>query len=189
MAYPLSLSGVLPKSRVSRSAAWPGALFRSGRPEQSRQPRADTKTSEPQNEITTGSALQHTACKLGQSLPYRGRRNLMPGSYSTDLRERVLVAVEAGEPADVVAEAFMIGRSSVYRWIAAARDEGRRAAKPIGGGPKPIIRDEIEATLCRLLEENNHLTLVECRDRLAEATDVRVNPWTIGRALRRLDWT
>jgi hypothetical protein len=30
---------------------------------------------------------------------------------------------------------------------------------------------------------------VECRDRLAEATDVRVNPWTVGRALRRLDWT
>jgi transposase len=40
----------------------------------------------------------------------------MPGSYSTDLRERVLVAVEAGEPADVVAERFLVGRSSVYRW-------------------------------------------------------------------------
>jgi transposase len=40
-----------------------------------------------------------------------------------------------------------------------------------------------------LLKENNHLTLVECRDRLAEETGVRVDPWTIGRALRRLDWT
>ena len=105
----------------------------------------------------------------------------MPGSYSTDLRERVLVAVEAGEPAEALV--------AQHRWIAAARDEGRRAAKPIGGGPKPIIRDEIEATLCRLLKENNHLTLVECRDRLAEETGVRVNRWTIGRALRRLDWT
>lgn len=113
----------------------------------------------------------------------------MPGSYSTDLRERVLVAVEAGEPADVVAEAFMIGRSSVYRWIAAARDEGRRVAKPMGRGPEPIIRDALEATLCRLLEADNHLTLAECRDRLAAETGVRVNPWTIGRALRRLDWT
>ena len=113
----------------------------------------------------------------------------MPGAYSTDLRERVLVAVEAGEPADVVAEAFMIGRSSVYRWIAAARDEGRRVAKPMGRGPEPIIRDETAATLCRLLEADNHLTLAECRDRLAEETGVRVNPWTIGRALRRLDWT
>jgi transposase len=113
----------------------------------------------------------------------------LPESYSTDLRERVLVAVEAGEPADVVAEAFMVGRSSVYRWMAAARDEGRRAAKRLGGGPKPIIRDETEAALCRLLEANNHLTLVECRDQLAAETGVRVNPWTIGRALRRLDWT
>ena len=91
----------------------------------------------------------------------------MPGSYSTDLRERVLVAVEAGEPADVVADAFMVGRSSVYRWMAAARDEGRRVPKRLGGGPKPIIRDETEAALCRLLEANNHLTLVEWRDQLA----------------------
>jgi transposase len=113
----------------------------------------------------------------------------LPGSYSTDLRERVLVAVEAGEPADVVAERFLVGRSSVYRWLAPPRDEGRRAPKPIGGGPKPIIRDEIEAVLRRLLDETNHLTLAECRDRLAAETGVRVNPWTIGRALRRLDWT
>ena len=113
----------------------------------------------------------------------------MPGAYSTDLRERVLVAVEAGEPADVVAEAFMIGRASAYCWVAAARDEGRRAPKAMGGGPKPIIRDEIEVALRRLLATNNHLTLAECRDRLAEETGVRVDPWTVGRALRRLDWT
>ena len=113
----------------------------------------------------------------------------MPGSYSTDLRERVLVAVEAGEPADAVAEEFLVGRSSVYRWVTAARDEGRRVAKPMGRGPKPTIRDETEVALRRLLEADNHLTLAECRDRLAEETGVRVNSWTIGRALRRLDWT
>ena len=66
----------------------------------------------------------------------------MPGAYSTDLRERVLVAIEAGEPADAVADEFMVGRSSVYRWMAAARDEGRREPKPMGRGPKPIIRTE-----------------------------------------------
>jgi transposase len=101
----------------------------------------------------------------------------------------MLVAVEAGEPADAVAEAFIVGRSAVYRWITAACDEGRRTAKPMGGGPRPIIRDETEAALCRLREETNHLRLVDCRDHLAEETGVPVNPWTIGRALRRLDWT
>src|SRR4051795_5728797 len=60
----------------------------------------------------------------------------MPGAYSTDLRERVLVAVEAGEPAEVVAEAFMIGRSAVYRWLAAGRDQRRGGAQPMGGGPR-----------------------------------------------------
>ena len=113
----------------------------------------------------------------------------MPGAYSTDLRERVLVAVEAGEPADVVAEAFMVGRSSVYRWLAAAREEGRRVAKPTGRGPEPIIRDETEVALRRLVEADNHLSLAECRDRLAAETGVRVDPWTVGRALRRLAWT
>ena len=51
------------------------------------------------------------------------------------------------------------------------------------------LEDETEAALRRRLDESNHLTLVECRDRLAAATGVRVDPWTIGRALRRLDWT
>lgn len=113
----------------------------------------------------------------------------MAGAYSTDLRERVLVAVEDGESPDEVAERFMVGRASVYRWVAAARDEGRRAPKPMIGGPKPVIRDEVEAALRRILESSNHLTLAECRDRLTEATGVRVDPWTVGRALRRLHWT
>ena len=55
----------------------------------------------------------------------------MPGAYSTDLRERVLVAVEAGESPKVAAEQFTVGRASVYRWLAAARDEGRRAPKSL----------------------------------------------------------
>ena len=77
----------------------------------------------------------------------------------------------------------------MYRWIAASRDEARRVPKRLGGGPTPLIHGEREAALRRLLEADNHLTLVECRDRLAEQTGVRVDPWTIGRALRRLDWT
>src|SRR5690242_2780413 len=60
------------------------------------------------------------------------------------------------------------------------RDEGRRAPKPMHGGPKPIIRDAVEAPLRRRLEANNPLTLAECRDQLAATTGVRVNLWTIG---------
>ena len=114
----------------------------------------------------------------------------MAGAYSTDLRSRVLAAVEAGESPDAAARRVAVGRSTAYRWVAAAREEGRRAAKPMGGGPAPAIRGEAEAALRRMLTGNdNHLTLAECRDRLAAETGVRVPPWTVGRALRRIGWT
>jgi len=114
----------------------------------------------------------------------------MAGAYSTDLRSRALTAVEAGESPEAVARRFMVGRSTVYRWVAAARDEGRREAKRMGGGPPPAIRDEAEAALRRVLAgDGNHLTLAECRDRLAAETGLRVHPWTVGRALRRMGWT
>jgi transposase len=113
----------------------------------------------------------------------------MARAYSQDLRERVLAAVEDGESVEEVADRFAVGRSTAYRWVTAAREEGRRRAKRQGGGPKPIISGAVAAALRRLLEKGNHLTLAECRDRLAAQTGVRVHLWTVGRALRRLGWT
>jgi transposase len=114
----------------------------------------------------------------------------MAGAYSTDLRSRVLAAVEAGGSPEAVAQRFAVGRSTAYRWVAAVRDGGRREAKRMGGGPLPAIRGEAEAVLRRLLAgSDNHLTLAECRDRLAAETGLRLHPWTVGRALRRMGWT
>jgi transposase len=114
----------------------------------------------------------------------------MAGAYSTDLRSRVLAAVEAGESPEAAAHRFAVGRSTAYRWVAAARDEGRREAKRMGGGPPPAIRGKTERALQRMLSgSDNHLTLAECRDRLAAETGLRVHPWTVGRALRRMGWT
>ena len=113
----------------------------------------------------------------------------MAGSYSTDLRERVLAAMEAGATPEAAAHRYAVGRSTAYRWATAARTEGRRTAKPMGGRRTSKIAGEVEAALLGLLGEANHLTLAECRDRLAERTGVRVHPWTVGRALRRRGWT
>jgi transposase len=57
------------------------------------------------------------------------------------------------------------------------------------GGPRPMIRDETEAALKDMVKSDNHLTLAEYRDRLADRTEIRVHPWTVGRALRRLGLT
>jgi transposase len=114
----------------------------------------------------------------------------MPGPYSGDLRRRVVAAVlERGEPAAAVGVCFAVGRSTVYRWVGAARREGRFAAKPMQGGPKPMIRDTVAVALVRLVGTDNHLTLAAYADALAKEAGVRVHPWTVGRALKRLGWT
>jgi transposase len=114
----------------------------------------------------------------------------MPRAYSADLRGRVVAAVlDGGQSREAVARRFLVGRSTVYRWVETAQSEGRLEAKPMHGGPPPTIRDEGEAALRRLVAGDNQLTLAEYRDRLAEETGVRVHPWTLGRTLRRLGLT
>ena len=114
----------------------------------------------------------------------------MPRAYSGDLRRRVVAAaLEGGQSREVVARRFAVGRSSVYRWVETAQAEGRLEARPMRGGPRPMIRDETEAALKDMVKSDNHLTLAEYRDRLADRTEVRVHPWTVGRALRRLGLT
>ena len=113
----------------------------------------------------------------------------MAGPYSGDLRGRVLAAMEAGEGVEAAARRFAVGRSTAYRWAAAAREEGRREAKPMRGGPAPRITGEVEAAMLDLAGRPGHLTLVEIAARLAETTGVRVHLTTVHRALRRAGWT
>jgi transposase len=114
----------------------------------------------------------------------------MPRACSGDPRRRDhAAALEGGQSREAVARCFLVGRSTVHRWVAVAQSEGRLEAEPMCGGPKPMIRDEGEAALRRLVADHDHLSLAEYRDRLAEATGVRVRPWTLGRALGRLGLT
>ena len=113
----------------------------------------------------------------------------MAGPYSRDLRSRVLATVEAGGSVGAAARRFAVGRSTAYRWAAAARDEGRREAKPMRGGPAPRITGEVGATMLGLAGGPEHPSLAEIAARLAEATGVRVDLTTVHRALRRAGWT
>ena len=114
----------------------------------------------------------------------------MPRAYSGDLRGRVVSAVLAsGQSRAAVARRFVVGRSSVSRWVATAESEGRLVAKPMHGGPPPTIRGAGATVLRVLVSSDNHLSLAEYRDLLAAETGIRVHPWTLGRALRRLGLT
>jgi len=111
----------------------------------------------------------------------------MPKPYSADLRDRVLLADEAGLPPAVVARRFGVGLSTVYLWRQQARAEGRRCAKPHGGGRVRGIDPAGEAIFRALIAERNDRTLDEYREDLAAHTGrQRVSRPTLCRALRRL---
>src|SRR3954447_4586605 len=111
----------------------------------------------------------------------------MPKPYSADLRDRVLLADEAGLPPAVVARRFGVGLSTVYLWRHQARAEGRRCAKAHGGGRARGIDPAGEAILRALVSERNDRTLDEYMEDLAARTGgQRVSRPTLCRALRRL---
>src|SRR6516164_8246006 len=64
----------------------------------------------------------------------------MPKSCSSDLRGRVLVAVEEGATRREAAERFEVSPSSAVKWFQAWEKEGRRTAKPRGGSRSPLER-------------------------------------------------
>jgi transposase len=111
----------------------------------------------------------------------------MPKPYSADLRERVLLAEEAGLPPAMAARRFGVGLSTVYLWRQQVRTEGRRCAKPHSGGRAPGIDPAGEAILRALVSERNDRTLDEYREQLAARTGGRrVSRPTLCRTLRRL---
>src|SRR4051794_41404442 len=80
-------------------------------------------------------SLERTARKLGRRCPYGGAEVSMAGSYSTDLRERVLAAMEAGETPEVAARRVTVGRPAADPRAAAAPGAGGGGAQREGGGP------------------------------------------------------
>ena len=78
------------------------------RPQQAKRRREDDR-----------ALLEHFASWQGRLCPYVGAEVSMAGAYSTDLRGRVLAAVEAGESVEAAARRFAMGRSTAYRWVTA----------------------------------------------------------------------
>ncbi len=56
----------------------------------------------------------------------------MPGAYSADLRERVLLACERGRLSRTkIAKLFQVGETTIYRWLQEWRGGARRSRTPV----------------------------------------------------------
>ena len=102
----------------------------------------------------------------------------MTRAYSTDLRQRVLDAIDVGLSTHKAAERFGIGVATAVRWHRAWRDHGEREARkqgPKGGGKL----DTQEVFILGLVEEKPDITLVEIGERLVAARSISAVPSTI----------
>jgi transposase len=83
----------------------------------------------------------------------------MPKSYSQDLRERVVAAVEAGATRHAAGAHFKVSVSSAIRWVQRWRASGEIAAKPRGGSSSPL--EDHQAVILAVASEQPDLTLDE----------------------------
>ena len=76
----------------------------------------------------------------------------MPKACSSDLRERVIEAVEEGASRREAAERFEVSASSAVKWLQSWQKEGRRGPKPRGGSQSPL-EDDAEQILALVAEQ------------------------------------
>jgi len=87
-------------------------------------------------------------------------------SYSQDLRDRVLWALDRGERATAIARRLEVSRVWVYRVRERQQKTGQRTSLRIGGHRRSRVA-EMESVLRAWIEQEPGLTLAELCERLA----------------------
>lgn len=109
----------------------------------------------------------------------------MANSYSQDLRDRVIDAVEReGMSRRKAAQRFGVSESSAIRWLQRLRDSGMRAALAMGGHRRPVIEAHRDLVVAALAEKSD-ITLQALCDRLLAERGVRTDTSMMSRFLRR----
>lgn len=111
------------------------------------------------------------------------------GPYSTDLRQRIIAAVNHDKkPPAEVATQFRVGVASVYRYLQLDRD--LHDLTPLKGTGRPRkITAELEARLLEQVRANNDLTLAEHCQRFEQTTGVRLSITCLHQSLERANIT
>ena len=109
-------------------------------------------------------------------------------AYSSDLRTKIVAAVDHGRPKTEVARVFGVGLSTVKRYLKQHRETGSLAPKRHPGraptirpAQRPLLWSQLEAHPAAFLDEH-------CR-RWEEQTGTRLSTATMSREIRRLGFT
>lgn len=108
-------------------------------------------------------------------------------AYSTDLREKLVLAYESGEGTlDEVADTFGVGRCTVARMMKLWRAGHDLAPLPHGGGYPATLDKKMLALLTRQVAAQPDATLLELAAHLKKKATVEVHLSTVCRALQKL---
>src|SRR4051812_9536853 len=94
--------------------------------------------------------------------------------YSTDLRQRIVAAVQSGDAKAAVARRFCVERSTVRRYLHQWERTGSLAAKPIPGDTPAILPEQYPALLAQLHAMPDATLEAHC-DRWEQDHGVRVS--------------
>jgi transposase len=111
----------------------------------------------------------------------------MPHPYSSDLRQRVLHALEKSPlRRHEIAAQFEISPATLHNWQKQLKQEGRTEAKPHAGG-NPSRFDP--AVLRELVEEKSDRTIAELQASYQERTGAAISYWSVRNLLALLGLT
>jgi transposase len=113
----------------------------------------------------------------------------MSKAVSSDLRSRVIAAVEAGSSRRAAAARFGVSVSSAIRWMQAWRESGRDRARCQGGDRRSQRVEAYKDTILAAVDATVDTTLVELAEMLRRDHGVTVAPSTVWRLLDRHDMT
>jgi transposase len=108
-------------------------------------------------------------------------------AYSEDLRERVIRAVEAGQPREEVAARFDVSVPTIERWVRLKRETGGLARRRVPGSVA-VKTIGLRAALPDRLVGHADATLAEHCSWWRAVSGWEVSTATMCRALTRLGW-
>ena len=109
-------------------------------------------------------------------------------AYSQDLRQRILHAVDQGQPRAEIIKSFAVSRSTIKRYLKLRRETGDVKPKAIPGRPSKKGA-ALHAELLPQLEAYPDATLAEHCQLWETTYGIQISSATMSRAIRRLNWT
>ena len=110
----------------------------------------------------------------------------MGKSYSVDLRERVLQAVDEGMSKMTAHRTFHISRSSIDQWLTLRAQTGSVSPRTSGAGRPSSLRGLAFEEFAR---RHRHATLDEMVQAWQQERGVSLTDMSFSRALRALGWS